>query len=105
MNENEKQREINELDFSQFHPMDHYLWERRCREHFGGPVNHVKLWWAYKCEYKPSDLWHKVMCRTGRHHVTGGQTIMIFGRETTVTRCCCWCRKTPEEIDGRARRG
>lgn len=57
----------NKLDFSQFHPLDHYLWEPYCRELYGGPLNHAQLWWEYKATHW---LHEKTLCRIGLHTYT-----------------------------------
>jgi hypothetical protein len=56
------------LDFSEFHPLMHRLGSRECRSYYGGPKRHVQIWWWYKFEYKPKNVWHRwVLCRLGRH--------------------------------------
>ena len=51
------------LDFSEFHPLDHWPWEQRCRDHFGGWRRHLELWH----EYQAPDPIGWVLCKLGRH--------------------------------------
>lgn len=59
------------LDFSIYHPLDHWLWEARCREHYGGWQRHLDLAWHY--HWKPELVWwierplYFVVCRFGHH--------------------------------------
>lgn len=56
------------LDFSIFHPLDHAAWEARCRTLPGGPRRHLDDWYAYKCAFRPDDLWARLKCRLGNSH-------------------------------------
>lgn len=38
------------LDLSEFHPLDHRVWERRCREFPGSRRRHLKLRWTFFTE-------------------------------------------------------
>lgn len=57
------------LDFSQFHPLDHYPWQRRCREFYGGPARHVYLAWTYRYRDRITGLlWFRwARCPFGAH--------------------------------------
>lgn len=88
---------VDGLDFSIFHPLDHRLGNARCRSFPGGSRQHLVLWWEYQCRWRPDVLWHKVLCRTGHHDIRGGQSLTIMGREVQVQRSCVWCRCKPEE--------
>lgn len=35
------------LDFSQWHPLDHWPGTRRCREHYGGWRRHLTIAWEF----------------------------------------------------------
>lgn len=80
-----------------FHDLMHRIGTKACWS-MGGPRRHIQVWWQYKCEWTPQCLKHRVLCRFGRHHMTGGYTKVIFGRERTIIRRCVWCHKSPEEI-------
>lgn len=69
---------MTKIDFSEFHPLDHRLWERRCWSRqiqpgydqpiYGGPAHHLRLLWVYV--YRDNlDCWiHKYfLCRFGKH--------------------------------------
>lgn len=36
-----------ELDFSRYHPLDHWPGTQRCRQHYGGWRHHLSLAWTY----------------------------------------------------------
>lgn len=53
-----------ELDFSEFHPLDHPWYSRECAGMPGGRKNHLSLARAYLWE---PYLRRKTLCRVGRH--------------------------------------
>jgi hypothetical protein len=58
---------IRKLNFSQFHPLDHYPFEKRCWEFYGGPVTHIQYGWQFKWK---SDIRAHTRCRIGWHKWT-----------------------------------
>jgi hypothetical protein len=50
----------------------------------------LRTWWACR-ESRPVDVWHRLMCRLGRHDVQGGQRIQVGGRYVNTERRCVWC--------------
>jgi hypothetical protein len=98
---------VRKLDFSGFHPLDHRIGSRYCREvdnfptapkGWGNIPRHAKLWWEYQCQWRPKLLWHWVLCHIFHHHVIrGGETIMMMGNPMTVTRCCIYCYRPPAD--------
>jgi hypothetical protein len=52
------------LDFSEFHPLDHRIWEAHCRGLPGGRRRHFELRWSYIT--KPA-LRSWTTCRMGWH--------------------------------------
>lgn len=61
------QPDPEKLDFSLFHPLDHYIWEERCQEFYGGPKRHIQLWW----EFIGSHWLHEhTTCKLGIHTYT-----------------------------------
>lgn len=77
------------LDFSEFHPLDHWPWQRRCWSRQaqpgyelpfkGGPWHHLKLAWAlHRREQLADALWwrrvQRYRCPRGRHRVTAAHT-------------------------------
>lgn len=60
------------IDFSQFHPLDHWPGTARCRASYGGWRHHLHIAWVYRrrdevvnAALTPIQL---VRCRLGRHH-------------------------------------
>ena len=53
-----------ELDFSEFHPLDHSLFSRECASLPGGRKNHIELAWYYKWRGRVREQIH---CRLGGH--------------------------------------
>lgn len=68
-----------ELDFSQFHPLDHHPWEKRCRKFYGGWQRHLYLEWTYRTGpelgYRIRQPVYFVLCQLDHHdwltHSTG----------------------------------
>lgn len=59
------------IDFSVFHPIDHWIWEKRCREFHGGWWTHLAYSWEYR--RKEEVLWwprRLLLCPFGRHRFT-----------------------------------
>jgi hypothetical protein len=50
------------LDFSQFHPLDHYLWQ--CTGYPGGHRRHLAYRWEFEWRHR---LRSRTLCRLGRH--------------------------------------
>ncbi len=47
------------FDFSHFHPLDHWALSPECWRWYGGPVNHIKLWWTFQIRLSDDD-WEEV---------------------------------------------
>ncbi|MGI9022407.1 MAG: hypothetical protein ACR2HV_04095 [Acidimicrobiales bacterium] len=54
-----------------------------------------RTWWA-DSDLHPAELWHRRLCRLGRHDFQGGRQIQLAGRFVNTERCCVWCQATPE---------
>lgn len=77
--------EINEIDFSEAHFLDHPLW--RCRDQPGGWRRHLVYRWRYQWS---EILWRHTFCRVGRHYYTNVFT-RRHGRTIRLRRCFyCW---------------
>lgn len=94
----------DKLDFSQFHPLDHWPLSKRCREHYGGFRNHVKLVWCYKWNIEGWIKEHITHCPWGRHcyrpwfRAAGG---IPGGEMKYAGRTCIWCHDDmPESLPG-----
>jgi hypothetical protein len=57
-----------QLDFSQFHPLDHFPGTRRCRSLPGGTLNHLVMDWQYR---RQDQLRALTLCKIGRHGYGG----------------------------------
>ena len=57
-----------ELDFSQFHPLDHWPGTRDCRSLYGGTRNHLKMTWDYR---RKPELMAYTFCLVGWHRWRG----------------------------------
>lgn len=56
------------LDFSEYHPLDHGPWSRRCRALPGGIRRHLTLAWEYRWRDRIRWPWQRlIMCPLGRH--------------------------------------
>jgi hypothetical protein len=79
---------IRELDFSEFHPLDHWPAGQRCRSLPGGTRNHLDLAWTYR--WSPR-LRAATKCRIGRHHWVQAWQRTESGSETFTA--CSDCGK------------
>lgn len=53
------------LDFSRFHPLDHYPWQYMCKDYYGGWRIHMQYWW----DLMAKDLLRKwFLCPLWIHH-------------------------------------
>jgi hypothetical protein len=69
--------DADSLDFSQFHPLDHWPGSAYCRGLYGSWRNHLKMAWGYR--WRPQ-LRSWTLCRIGRHDIT-----------------TAWRRRTPDD--------
>lgn len=87
-----------QLDFSLFHPLDHWIWERRCREFYGGWQRHTYLWWTYVAS--PVIGWwgrwpyYFVMCRFNHHSAE-----TWWSRKHGYRTYCRYCGVRRETLD------
>lgn len=56
--------EIRELDFSMFHPLDHWPFTRECASHYGGWRQHLHLAWEYRWK---QEICSWTLCKIGKH--------------------------------------
>jgi hypothetical protein len=87
------------LDFTRFHPLDHWPGTLRCRQLPGGTRNHLTLAWQYKWSRQLAAV---TLCAIGRHRWLTGRRYLNRGtpHETSVpTRTCFNCYKTCPERD------
>jgi hypothetical protein len=57
-----------ELDFSIWHPLDHWPGTKRCREFYGGTRNHLKIAWEYRRRDQLIGYVRRpLLCPLGRH--------------------------------------
>ncbi|MFN2606552.1 MAG: hypothetical protein ABR511_01460 [Acidimicrobiales bacterium] len=54
----------------------------------------LRTWWASR-DTRPTDVWHRLRCRSGHHDVQGGQRVQLGGRYVNLERCCVWCGAKP----------
>jgi hypothetical protein len=48
--------------------------------------------WATR-QTGPADLWHRILCRYGRHDMRGGHQLQLGSEFVYVERRCQWCDK------------
>jgi len=80
------------------HPLDHRVWqcrsEARTRPLHGRSLMHMRIRWANRNRHL-DDVWHRLMCRAGRHEIHGGEQIQVGSRLVNVERRCRWCDAGP----------
>lgn len=57
----------------------------------GGAWASLRTWWASR-DAHPRDAWHRLLCRVGRHEVSGGQRVQLGTDAVFIQRSCRWCR-------------
>lgn len=90
-----------ELDFSEFHPLDHWPGGAYCRSLPGGTRNHLALTWRFRRKQQLIQPFHRVFrCWWGKHQWALWQTA---GANPIVTPQCVYCPATrlpsEQEID------
>lgn len=81
--------EINKLDFSEYHPLDHTL--RECRGYPGGWRRHI----SYDWEFRVGPRWRsRTLCRLGRHDWAAWY---CTGEEGVAGVSCTNCEDRPSE--------
>lgn len=80
------------------HPLDHRIWQCRSRARdaplYGRTWTHLRHRWS-SGENGPADVWHRLMCRRGRHDFRGGQLMQLGSRPVFIERRCIWCDAAP----------
>jgi hypothetical protein len=85
------------LDFSMWHPLDHYPLSKRCREHYGGFHNHMNLLWKYKWDV-PATIKKITHCVWGKHHPGPWWKANAAKELIYAGQICRWCMKDlPEQ--------
>lgn len=96
------------LDFSQFHPLDHWPGTRRCRQLYGGWRNHLHLTWAFRRREQVAYPFVRVFrCPFGRHKFEVW-TVRDLDGTRKVKPVCAYCPATrlpsERELDDSAER-
>lgn len=89
------------LDYSQFHPLDHWPGTGRCRSLPGGTRNHLQLAWDYqRREQALRPIYWLLLCRIGRHADRVWYQYRPDGTQRIMP-CCTYCDWTrlPNEHD------
>ncbi len=56
-----------------------------------GPfLTYLNMPWSYG-DRAPSDRWHRLQCRLGRHDMWGGHPMQVDGAIVFIERQCRWC--------------
>lgn len=58
-----------QFDYSEFHPLDHGIWDPVCWGWAGGIPRHIKLWWNYQHNWPWQDWQARRSCDKGLHHM------------------------------------
>jgi len=66
----------------------------RASRRSSGRVSGFRSWNASR-EHGPTDLWHRLRCRTGHHELRGGHQMQLGSRFVYVERRCTWCGAQP----------
>lgn len=90
------------LDFSQFHPLDHWPASKRCMSLPGGPKNHMSLAWQYKWRDKLVEPWARIFrCSFGKHKfITWTHRSPLTDKINVVPRCnYCEATRPASEVE------
>lgn len=94
--------EFRELDFSQFHPLDHWPSSPRCWGLYGSPWNHIVMTWQFRRREQVVGFFRRLIgsCRRGRH----AYRIWYTQAADRYTAQCVYCSNqrpaTQAETDG-----
>lgn len=97
--------ELPELDFSQYHPLDHWPFSARCRDHYGGGRHHLRIAWRFRRRDEVVGVFARVStCVIGRHkwqvwrrsnrplgEVLGSR---VIGKPGDYMAACAYCHTT-----------
>lgn len=60
-----------EINFSRYHPLDHWPGTKRCRAHYGGWRNHLVMTWRFRrSEQVIGWFWKPLLCPLGIHRIS-----------------------------------
>jgi hypothetical protein len=79
------------LDFSEFHPLDHWPFTAYCRSRPGGTRRHLKYTWEFRRRDQLLAPWHWLRCRTGRHQFVEGWHRADVDSPWERHVECAWC--------------
>lgn len=93
------------LDFSQFHPLDHWPGSPYCRSLYGGVRNHLSMTWRYRRREQALWPFHRLLrCPFGRHDWQVWYR-HVDAQRRSVRPVCRYCPATrlpsEAELDGR----
>lgn len=90
---------VKRLDFSQFHPLDHWPFEHRCGQFYGGGFHHLKIAWQYR---RKEQLIHWIWKTLRLCRPLGHQWVVFHQRDRGFFATCfpCGARReaTSEEV-------
>lgn len=72
MTDDEEFRRVLKLDWSEYHPLDHWPFDARCRQFPGGGRRHLGDTWHYRRREQMiktfiDPFWKLINCRRGKH--------------------------------------
>lgn len=90
-----------QFDFSEFHPLDHGIWDPVCWGWAGGIPRHINLWRLYQFQWPWQPYFAKRSCNKGLHNVFVYWTSLPEIRDGEVVtpaagfqcRDCDWIRR------------
>lgn len=88
------------IDYSKFHPIDHWIWDRCCREYYGGWRTHLTYAWELRRKDELLRPWRRVFCCPfGRHHDITGSRMDAETDTVHVSAHCDVCGRRREVTD------
>jgi hypothetical protein len=87
------------LDFSIWHPLDHWPGSPYCQSLYGGWRRHLQLAWDYRWSDRLLKPWHKVTCKFDHHHIIKIGT-RAEGEEWREWYMCGYCGKPFDDETG-----
>jgi hypothetical protein len=84
---------MSKLDFSEFHPLDHSIFDPYCWGWYGGIKQHIILWWHYQLDLD-AKIHRTFFCARGKHTKTPYWKGRRFGENVPPTGyMCTYCEK------------
>jgi hypothetical protein len=90
--------EITNVDFSELHVLDHWMFSSECQRQFGGWRRHLWVWWLMTGQEKVLLPFWRVRCLFGVHKEAIFRVVRADGHKRAWVGClACGRERMPSE--------